>query len=558
MEKQAMSLPNDDKLRICPLGGCGEIGMNITLVMIKGAVYIIDCGVLFADAGLVGVDAILPDVRFLTDNNIKPEGWLFTHGHEDHIGALPYLFSVLPAPIWTTEFTAELIRGKFFEVGIKDYTINIWHPGTPLQIPHLTVTPFTVNHSIPAATGIFIESEYGNVLHTGDFRIDYNPPEKSMTHDNIRKAVANKTVHMMMADSTNSMVEGTDHSESELTPEFVKLMNETTGALVMASFASNIWRIQTVIDAAEQTGRKVFLLGRSLHKNYETAVRTHMLPVKPGLVIEESELKNIPRHKLCVLSTGSQGEMYSGLYRMANGTFPSFQITFKDTVVFSARPIPGNEKTLGALMNQLSRSGANIVTSKQRLVHVSGHGFQDDLIECIKAAKPQYFMPLHGEYRFLRNHIALAEKCGIDTAHCLLVENGDIICISKEEIYIEDHIKAGRDYVCQGCIIPSNGDIYRTRMNLARNGIVFVSCVMNSNRTLASKPHVISQGVPIQEGALSSNVPAIFRAAMNSLSDRKTIQEGMVAEEMRYNITRLLENWVGYKCMVSVSVSRVN
>ncbi|MES2614015.1 MAG: ribonuclease J, partial [Bdellovibrionota bacterium] len=377
----------DSNIKIIPLGGCGEIGMNMTLFCIEERWFFVDGGALFPDASNIGVDLILPDTSFIDENNIQPEAWLITHGHEDHIGALPHLFKRYPAPIYGTEFTIELIKAKFEDANISNAIYNVWKVYTPVLFRNMKVTPFPVNHSIADAAGLFIETNMGNILHMGDFRIDYTPPEHSMTHENLQKVLKNKPVTLMMSDSTNSFSLGSDKSETDITPAFVHYFTKQQGAVIIATFASNIWRLQSVFAAAKDAGRKIVLFGRTMFRNVDIAQRLGLLNYNPDILIPLSEINSVDRSQVCILCTGSQGESFSGLHRLAWGSVSDFQINSDDIVLMSSRIIPGNEKSIEGVVVQLTRIGCAVITTKENAaIHVSGHGYAQDLKTCIQVA----------------------------------------------------------------------------------------------------------------------------------------------------------------------------
>ena len=545
-------------LKILPLGGCGEIGMNMTVLQVDDQFYFIDCGLLFPDQGMPGVDLILPDVSVLLEHNIRPTAWLITHGHEDHIGALPYWYPKFPAPIYASDFTRELIKGKFAEAGIENAQFRPWVPLQTTPFRNIKVTPYIVNHSIAHALGFFIETKHGNVLHTGDFRIDSNPPEGSKTHENLEKAVAGKPVRIMLSDSTNSFQVGTDKSENDLVAGFEQVMEETSGVVVIATFASNIWRYQSAFDAAQKYGRKIFFLGRSLKKNFEIAEMLNLLHYEKDLIVNEDEFYRLPRNELCIVCTGSQGEQFSGASRLAFNMLEKFKLDDFDSVVFSARAIPGNEKSIGLLINQFSRLGCRIVTAKELDVHVSGHGYQEDLMTCIRIAKPECFMPVHGEYRHLRKHIELAEKVGVKPENCYLAENGDVVVAGPKPYGVVERVQSGRDYVCQGTVLSSDSDVYKTRLSLAKNGFFVVSYVMaHKGFTLAAKPVCLNKGVPVDYQKIESQLEAIFESSAAHCKGRKDFNDDTLADDLRLQVRRAIEQRAGYKCMVNILLQRI-
>jgi len=546
-------------VNIIPLGGCGEIGMNMTILQINSLYYIIDCGVLFPDASQIGVDLILPAVTYLEKKSIKPAAWLITHGHEDHIGALPHLFKKFPAPIYGTRFTLELIKSKFDEAGLSNsaqfHKLKLFEP---VFLKKLKLTPFPVNHSIADAAGFFLETPEKNILHMGDFRIDYKPPEGYMTHESIERVIKNKTVHLMMSDSTNSFQLGSDASESDTLPSLLEHFKTHKGAIIVATFSSNIWRFQNVIEAAKQSGRKIALFGRSMLRNAMIAKKIGLVQYPENLLVEVKQLKDFPSDKICILSTGSQGEVFSGLHRLAWGQISDFQVSKEELVIFSARLIPGNEKSIDSLTTQLTRLGAKIITGKEETVHVSGHAFQEDLKLCIKTANPKCFMPVHGTYKHLKKHREIAIECGLPQDKCFFVENGDVVALGPKPLGVIDTVPSGRDYVCPGGIFSSNSMIYKDRVNFVRSGVFSVSFIVNSyTKDLMADPVCLAKGLPDYPKIDYTKVAQkCFSSVLATAKMRNKINNiDFIKEELRVSVRRHLEKVFKYKCTVMILIN---
>jgi len=546
-------------LKIIPLGGCGEIGMNMTVLCVMDRYYFIDAGALFPDASLLGVDLILPDTKFIDENQIQPDAWLITHGHEDHIGALPYLFKKYPAPIYGTEFTLELIKSKFEEAGIYDAIFNLWNYFDPVYFRNMKVTVFPVNHSIADASGLFFETKIGNILHMGDFRIDYSPPEKSMTHKNVEKVTEGKTVTLMMSDSTNSFQTGTDMSESEISPHMIDFLDKENGIVIIATFASNIWRLQSIFEAAYLTDRKIALLGKSLLKNTEIASRLGLLNFSNNIFIEIQDIYKYPRNEVCILCTGSQGESFSGLHRLAWNNVSDFRIDEKDTVIFSSRIIPGNERTIESLITQFTRIGCKVITSKEnKSIHVSGHGYQEDLITCINTAKPISFLPVHGTYRHLKKHREIAISCGVSPDKAFLAENGDVVVVGPDIIGVVDSVSSGRDYVCPGGIFSQSSQIYKDRVALIHGGVAVVSIVFEENTyNIIGEPSVAFKGIPLNPEHLAKKVPLIFNNVYESSIKKRNFNEEILEDDLRIGVRRFIEKRLNFKTNVIIMFQRI-
>ncbi len=541
-------------LKIIPLGGCGEIGMNMTILNVADKHYFIDCGALFPDASHVGVDLILPDTKYIDENQIQPEAWLITHGHEDHIGALPYIYKKYPAPIYGTEFTIELIKSKFEEAEIFDAIFNVWNYFEPVYFRNLKMTVFPVNHSIAQASGFFIETKLGNVLHMGDFRIDKNPPEKTMTHDNIKAVTEGKTVSLMMSDSTNSFQLGADLSEADVSPQLIEYLEKEKGVVLIATFASNIWRLQSILEAAFLTGRKVTFIGKSLLKNIEIATRLNLINIHNNVLIDTSEINLHPRNEICIISTGSQGESFSGLHRIAWNNISEFKISEHDTIIFSSRMIPGNEKQIESLVTQFTRIGCRVITAKENnAIHVSGHGYQEDLIKCIETVKPKAFLPVHGTYRHLKKHREIAIACGVELENAFLAENGDVVIVGPKIMGVVDSVHSGRDYVCPGGIFSQSSQIYKDRIALAHGGIVVVNMNFEENNyNLVSDPVVVVKGVPLDNKEFAKKIPMIFNNVFDLCAKKRTFSEEILQEDMRVAVRRFIEKRLNFKTNVLI------
>ena len=546
-------------LKIIPLGGCGEIGMNMTILCVLDRYFFIDAGALFPDASLLGVDLILPDTKFIDENQIQPDAWLITHGHEDHIGALPYLFKKYPAPIYGTEFTLELIKSKFVEAGIYDAIFNLWNFFEPVYFRNMKVTAFPVNHSIADASGLFFETKLGNILHMGDFRIDYFPPEKSMTHKNVEKVINGKTVTLMMSDSTNSFQTGTDMSESEITPHLIDFLEKENGIVIVATFASNIWRLQSIFEAAYLSERKIALLGKSLLKNTEIASRLGLLNFSKNNFIEIQDIRKYPRNEICIICTGSQGEFFSGLHRLAWNNISDFKINEKDTVIFSSRIIPGNERTIDSLITQFSRIGCKVITSKEnKSIHVSGHAYQEDLITCINTVKPISFLPVHGTFRHLKKHREIAISCGVSPENSFLAENGDIVVVGPEIRGVIDTVTSGRDYVCPGGIFSQSSQIYKDRVALIHGGVAVVSLIFEENSyDILGEPTVALIGVPLDPENLAKKIPIIFNNVYGTSTKKRNFSEKILQDDLRIGVRRYIEKRLNYKTNVLILFQRI-
>ena len=548
-------------IEVVPLGGCGEIGMNMTILKIGSENFFIDCGALFPEAGQVGVKLIIPDYNYLKKNKLYPTAWIITHGHEDHIGALPYLFEKFKAPIYSTNFTIELIKSKFENAKIKNADFHVWQSGTTQTIKNTRFTPFNVNHSIPEATGLFIESLYGNILHTGDFRIDSTLPNKEMTHISIKNVVRRKPVHLMLSDSTNSFKAGADDNEGDLFHNISRIMSRARGAIILSTFSSNVWRLQTTLLAAKKNSRKVFLLGRSMYNVYSIAEKCNILQKHKDVLIENiDEIKKYDKSQICIVCTGSQGQVFSGLDNLTSHKIKNFQLDSDDTVIFSSRAIPGNEKSIDLIVNKLWRIGCHIVQSEdESKVHVSGHGYQGDLIKCLKAAKPKFFMPVHGTFRHLKQHTSLAIKEGVMPEHNYIVENGFILKFNQNIAHIEGPVESGRLFVCEGGLFHDNHPIYKSRLAISETGCLFVHVNMfKSGFKYATTPTVASFGAPLIKKEVTDHLYKIS-SRIAKMSEKKTISDDhLVISILKKDLKKFLLSKYKVNPQVSLSLQRLS
>lgn len=500
--KKAKKLRNDtpekiEDIRIVPLGGLGEIGKNMTLFECREDKFIIDCGLSFPDSEMFGVDLVIPDFSYVVENKDSIRGIVITHGHEDHIGSLPYLLRDVNFPIYATPLTKGLIENKLSEHSLENIAeINIMQPGDRIQFGCMTVVPIHVNHSIPDAVGFAIESPAGTVITTGDFKIDYTPPQGETTDLATFAEYGKKGVLAYMADSTNAERRGFSASEktvaTSLQPLFEKAREKR---IVIATFASNIYRLQTILDLAVRYKRKVAVSGRSMVKNIEMALELGYLNVPEGVLIEAEMVSKYQPEQIVLITTGSQGEPLSALARMAGGTHRQFAIGSGDFIIISATPIPGNEKMVTKVVNGLMKLGAEVIYESMYEVHVSGHAAQEELKLMLNLVKPKYFIPIHGEYKHLKKHSMLAQGAGIDEKNIVIADLGGVITINKNEIKVDQSVAAGQIFV-DGLGVGDVGSVVlRDRRHLSQDGlVVVVFTVDRATGEVLSGPDIVSRG----------------------------------------------------------------
>ncbi|MBQ3009193.1 MAG: ribonuclease J, partial [Oscillospiraceae bacterium] len=438
-QKQKNESPKDKKvesIRMIPLGGLNEIGKNMTVYECRGDMFIVDCGNTFPDSEMFGVDLVIPDFTYIFENVDKIRGIVITHGHEDHIGALPYLLRELSVPVYATMLTKGLIENKLSEHSLKTVAdIRVMKPGDRIKLGCMTVVPIHVNHSIPDAVGLAIESPAGTVVTTGDFKIDYTPPQGETTDLGTFAEYGRKGVLAFLSDSTNAERRGSSASEKTVGRSFESFFAKAVGKrIIIATFASNVYRIQQILDLAVQHKRKVAVSGRSMINNIQMAFELGYLTAPDNVMIEADQVKDFEPGQVVLITTGSQGEPLSALARMAGGTHRQFSIGPSDFIIISATPIPGNEKMVTKVVNGLMKLGATVIYESMYDVHVSGHACQEELKLMLNLVKPKYFIPVHGEYKHLRRHAMLAEGVGVPEKNIIMANIGEVLRIDENGI----------------------------------------------------------------------------------------------------------------------------
>jgi ribonuclease J len=486
----------NDELRVIPLGGLGEIGKNMMVYEYGDDIVVVDCGLQFPEQDMPGIDLVIPDVTYLLDNIEKVRAILLTHGHEDHIGALPYILRELQVPIFCTKLTYGLVSVKLKEHRLlRETDLRMIDPGQMLDFGNFRAEFFRVAHSIPDACGIILHTPMGRIVHTGDFKLDHTPVMGQHT-DLVRLAeVGTEGVTLLCADSTYAEIPGYTPSEQIVGEAIDNLMNNAPGRVVVATFASLISRVQLVIDAAVKHGRRVFVVGRSMVDNVQMALEQGYLTAPPGLLGRIEELSRLPDNKVVVCCTGSQGEPTSALARMANGDHRWVQIKSGDTVILSASPIPGNEGYVYAVVNNLFKLGAHVLYNRIDNIHVRGHAAQEELKLIQTLVRPQYFVPIHGEFRHLSVHVKLAQEMGMPAANTFVMEDGDVLTINQRGARRGERVAAKPIYVDGLGVGDVDGVVLRDRQHLANDGMVIIVVAVDKvTARVTSQPDVISRG----------------------------------------------------------------
>lgn len=498
-----MKAANNDNngLRIIPLGGLGEIGLNMALFEYGDDIIIVDCGLMFPEPYMLGIDLVIPDISYLRERADRVRGLFLTHGHEDHIGALPFVLQDLMPPIYGTALTLGFVREKLKEYRLDDLVdLNVVKPRDKVVAGCFEVEFIRVAHSIVDGCGLAIRSPEGVVIHTGDFKLDQTPVDGQLTDLVTLAHYGEEGVLALMADSTNVEREGYTLSEKLVGDAFDEIFPHCPGRIIVAAFSSNIHRVQQVVEAAARCGRKVLLNGRSMLANVQIARELGYLQIPDGLLIDLKELPRLPKEEVCMITTGSQGEPMSALTRIAMDDHKQIKLEQGDTVILSSRFIPGNEKTISDLINHLYRRGAEVYHEKVSEVHVSGHASQEELKLMMNLVRPRFFVPVHGEYRHLVKHAKLAQKVGIPWENCILAVNGDVIAFSDGNGGIAGSVETGRVFV-DGKGIGDVGEVVlKDRKHLSEDGMVVVIIGINQGSgEIIYGPDIVSRGFVFED-----------------------------------------------------------
>ena len=484
------------KVKIIPLGGVNEIGKNLTAIEYKNDIVVIDCGLKFPDEDMFGIDLVIPDITYLIKNKEKVSGIFLTHGHEDHIGALPYVLKQLNVPVYGTKLTLGIVETKLKEHGLLSSTELIRvKPRDVIRLNSVSVEFIKTNHSIADSVAIAVHTPLGVVLHTGDFKIDYTPIDGELMDFARFAELGKKGVLVMMADSTNVEKQGYTKSERIVGESLTRIFGKTKGRIIIATFASNIHRIQQIIDAATVYGRKVAVSGRSMENIINVAIELGYIEVAENTLVPIDAINKYNNDQIVIITTGSQGEPMSALSRMASAEHKKVNIVEGDTIIISATPIPGNEKLVSKIVNQLFKKGAEVIYGSAENIHVSGHACQEELKLMQTLIKPKNFIPVHGEYRHLKQHGELAIKLGLNPKNVVIPEVGNIIEVNRSGIRKSGTVISGQIFV-DGLGVGDVGNIVlRDRKHLSQDGILTVVVTLSKdNKTIVAGPDIISRG----------------------------------------------------------------
>lgn len=486
---------NDQKLQIIPLGGLGEIGKNMTVIRYGDEIIVIDAGLMFPENDMLGIDLVIPDYTYLVENQKYLHAIILTHGHEDHIGALPYLLKNISVPVYGTKLTLGILEGRLRETGVDSGNLHPVNQGEIIMLGCFSVGFIRVNHSIPDSVGLSIKTPLGMIVHTGDFKFDYTPIDGKMADFRRLSDLGNKGVLVMMADSTNAEKEGHTPSEKTVGTAFNREFQNAPGRIIVATFSSNVHRIQQVIDTAVRYRRKVAILGRSMVNVVNISLELGYIHAPEGTIIDVEDIMSYPANKIVIITTGSQGEPMSALTRMALSDHRQVDIIQGDTVIISATPIPGNEKLVAKTVDNLMRLGANVIYSRNDGIHVSGHASREELKLMHNLIKPKFFIPVHGELHHLFAHAKLAEELGMPKDRIFVGENGYIFEFTRDRGKIVGRINWGVIMV-DGLGVGDVGNIVlRDRRQLSQDGILIVVVTINrDNGKIVAGPDIVSRG----------------------------------------------------------------
>lgn len=546
-------MTKESKLQIILLGGLGEIGKNMTVIRYNNQILLVDAGLSFPDEDMPGIDLVIPDYTYLIENKELVLGILITHGHEDHIGALPYLLRDVNVPVFGTRLTIGLIQAKLNEVKLGHVTTNEIKPSDTVKLGSFTVECINGSHSIPGSLGLAIHTPLGTIVHTGDFKLDYTPVSGGILDLHKFSELGDKGVLCLLSDSTNVERPGFTQSERMVGQNIDEAFSNAEGRIIFASFASNINRLQQAISSAYKYNRKVAVVGRSMVNVVGIAAELGYMDIPKGTLVEIDEILSLPANEVCILTTGSQGEPMSALTRMAYHDHRQISIDAGDTVIISATPIPGNEKAVARNIDQLFKLGARVIYESISGMHVSGHASQEELKLMLSMVKPEYFIPVHGEYRMLMKHAELAEQLGISRENIFITEIGNVIEFTRNGARIAEKVTSGRTLI-DGLGIGDVGNIVlRDRKQLSQDGILIIFLTFNnSTSVILAGPDVVTRGfVYVREAErLLDEVKDITETIVTRLLENNVREWAIIKNQVRDNVSKYLYDKIGRRPMI--------
>ena len=532
------------KLKIIPLGGLGEIGKNLTVYEYGQDIIVVDCGLGFPDEELYGVDVVIPDITYLKQNKERIRGIVITHGHEDHIGAIPYVLRDIDVPIYTTPLTAGIIELKLEEHDLlyntQIFTKNV---GDKFRLGCFEIEFIRVNHSIADSVALAIRTPIGVVIHTGDFKIDVTPVQGEMIDIARLGQLGKQGVLALLSDSTNVERPGPTERERKVADKFDELFKGCDKRIIVATFASNVQRIQQIINVAAKYKRRVAVTGRSMENMLRVAMELGYMDIPDGVLMELTQIKGQPKDRTVIISTGSQGENMSALYRMAYSEHRQINIDANDRIIISASAIPGNETTISRVIDELFHKGAEVIYDRHTDLHVSGHASQEEQKMMLALTRPRFFIPVHGEYRMLCKHAEIAHSMGIEPNNTVVAENGDVIELSRKTVKITDHVQAGRVFVDGSGVGDVGSVVLRDRKHLAEDGMIVVTVALsNEDNGLVGGPEVITRGFIYERDseALIDEIKRVVHESLASCRHQKITDYNAIKNKIRTNLTGYL------------------
>ncbi|MCX7794162.1 MAG: ribonuclease J [Thermodesulfovibrionales bacterium] len=547
-------------LSVIPLGGLEEIGLNMTVFQYDNDMIVVDAGLMFPEEEMLGVDFVIPDFSYITENREKLKGIIITHGHEDHTGALPFLLREIRVPVYATPLTSGLIREKLRESGVRTDIITV-KPRERIQLGVFDVEFIRVTHSIVDGVGLGINTPVGSIIHTGDFKLDPTPVDGELMDLHKFTEYGEKGTLLMLSDSTNAEKGGFTFSEKEVRRVFEDIFAKTKGRIIIATFASNIHRIQQAIDVAVMFGRKVFLCGKSIVSNAQIALELGYLKIPENTWLRIEELNKLSDDKVVIITTGSQGEPMSVLSKIATDEHRHIKIKKGDTVILSAKMIPGNERSIGRIINHLFKRGAEVIYEKVSEVHVSGHASKEELKLILNLIKPKYFMPIHGEFRHLMYHAKLAEKVGIPEENIFILENGEVLEIDESGMARKNgRVNAGRIFIDGKLMGDVESMVLRDRMRLAHDGIVIILlAVEKATGRIITGPEIISRGFIFEDTSYDvlNNVRSVVADAIQSMEHDLLSDIAFVQTKIRDTLKKYLRDKMGRRPLIMPVVMEI-
>lgn len=554
---EVFSLEKQNKLAIIPLGGLGEIGKNMTVIRYGDDIVVLDCGLAFPEDDMLGIDLVIPDITYLLENKDKIRAVVITHGHEDHIGSLSYLLKQINVPVYGTRLAMGLAEGRLKENNVANFSLNIIKPGDEITFGSIQVGFIRGSHSIPDVVAIYFRTPVGLIVHTGDFKIDYTPADGKVIDLHKFAELGDEGVLVLMSDSTNAESPGFTKSESTVGAALDQAFNDAKGRILLATFASNVSRVQQAIHSASKYGRKVAIMGRSMINVVSIATELGYLTVPEGMLIDIDDIKNYPANQILILTTGSQGEPMSALTRMARNDHRKVEIYPGDTVIISATPIPGNEKSVSKTIDALLRLGATVIHGRSAGIHVSGHARQEELKLMLSLVRPQYLIPVHGEHRMLISHRKIAEELGIPKENIFIGTNGQVFEFMKESARVAGKlagkVTAGKVFV-DGLGVGDVGNIViRDRSKLSQDGVFIVVVTIDKTRgCVVAGPDLVSRGfVYVREsGQLMVEAKQKVRQVLDNCETSQITEWAMIKSSVRDALSKLVYEKTGRSPMI--------